>query len=257
MADKVTTKTRPRKPTARQAFELNIADANMLVALAKLLQNQRSRKMRVELQRKIGSALGIAAKCQADLDCLQNDQVFVTFLPGHADWRGRLTEEKLRPLLRQALVAACAAVETFCADRVMELYPRALQERVSRLLLLPMTIGDWERIEASYTRERWGIRKMVEEHIRVKASPAPAQIGELFALVGITGLFPKIDTYRKVGKGSSTEALDRIVNRRNVIAHTGDRKGRGRAVITVAEVEADLRCLKEIIEGLDSTTAPG
>lgn len=119
----------------------------MLVSLAKLLQNQRTRKMRVELRRRIGAALDIAVKRQSEHECLRNEQVFVTFLPGQArpgqaEWRSRLTEENLRPLLRQSLVAACAALETFCADRVSERYPRALRDREPRLLLLPMTIGD-------------------------------------------------------------------------------------------------------------------
>ncbi|MFB6829275.1 hypothetical protein [Streptomyces hydrogenans] len=67
-------------------------------------------------------------------------------------------------------------------------------------------------------------------------------------------MFPEIDKIRKVGKGSSTAELERIVERRNLIAHTADRSGRGRAPIAVAEVEADLAIIKAIIGALDQLT---
>jgi hypothetical protein len=39
-----------------------------------------------------------------------------------------------------------------------------------------------------------------------------------------------------------------------LIAHTGDRSGRGRAAITTAEVEADVGTLISIIGALDEET---
>ena len=105
----------PRRPSAREAFDLNMADAEMLVALPGLLSNQRSRRMRSELRQRVGGALSMPKGKWDALECLENEQLFITFKPGHAAWRDRLTEINLRPLLRQALVAACAALETFCA----------------------------------------------------------------------------------------------------------------------------------------------
>ncbi|HUJ80656.1 MAG TPA: hypothetical protein VLW83_02170 [Candidatus Acidoferrales bacterium] len=115
----------PPKMSARDAFDLNIQDAQMLVELASLLSNRRTRRMRRELRERIGDALSIPQRRRVDLECLENEKVFVTFMPGHADWRDRLDDVGLRPLLRQALVAGCAAVETFCADRIMERYSEA------------------------------------------------------------------------------------------------------------------------------------
>lgn len=75
---------------------------------------------------RLGDALSLPQKYWDELECLENDRVFVTFKPGHATLREKLQEPNLRPLLRQALVAACAAIETFCADRVMERYSTAI-----------------------------------------------------------------------------------------------------------------------------------
>lgn len=52
--------------------------------------------------------------------------------------------------------------------------------------------------------------------------PVPAQICQPFLLVGKSGCFPQIDKSRKVAKRASTQVLKRIVERRNLIAHTGD-----------------------------------
>lgn len=247
----------PTKMSAREAFDLNMQDAEILVELARLLSNHRKRRMRRELRERLGSALSLAKRHWGELECLENERVFVTFKPGHANWRDRLTEPSLRPLLRQALVAACAAVETFCADRVMELYPGAIKQDPppSRLLELSLTVEDYLTIDSKYIKKGWGLRKVIELEVQQRASPAPAQIGQLFGLVGKKKIFPSIDKLRKVPAKTSEDQLDLIVQRRNLIAHTGDRLGRGRASITVDEVEADLAVIVEIIDALDRITA--
>jgi hypothetical protein len=244
------------KTTSRNAFDLNIADAKMLVELAKLLSNRRTRRMRVELRERIGQALSIPRRRWGEMECLENDQVFVTFKPGHASLREQLDDHNLRPLLRQSLVAACAAIETFCADRVMELYSIAVKwsPQPPRLLGLTMTVEDYLFIQEKYQRRGWGLRQVVELEVRKRASPAPSQIGELFGIVGERNLLNRVDARRKMAKGSSASTLERIVERRNLIAHTGDRKGKGRATISVDEVEADLETIVSIVSALDEET---
>ena len=244
--------------SARAAFDLNIQDAKMLVELASLLSNQRTRRMRRELRERLGDALSIPQKRRGDLECLQNEKVFVTFMPGHGAWRDRLDDVGLRPLLRQALVAGCAAVETFCADRVMERYSAAIKQTPppSRLLELSLTVDQYLTIQETYQKAGWGLRKVIEMEVRQRASPAPAQIGQLFALVGEKALLARVDTQRRVLKGTTETELSRIVERRNLIAHTGDRSGRGRAAITTAEVRADVDTLISIIDALDKQTKP-
>jgi hypothetical protein len=121
------------------------------------LSNQRVRRMRRELRERLGDALSIPQKHRDDLECLENERVFVTFKPGHAGWRDRLTDVDLRPLLRQALVAGCAAVETFCADRVMERYSPAVKQAPppSRLLELSLTVDQYLTIQERYQKTGW------------------------------------------------------------------------------------------------------
>ncbi|MFE1149783.1 HEPN domain-containing protein [Streptomyces albidoflavus] len=248
----------PPKLTAREAFNLNLEDAEILVDLARTLVNKRQRRMRREKRERLGDALSLPRKNWDELECLENDRVFVTFKPGYAPLREKLQEPNLRPLVRQALVAACAAIETFCADRVMERYGSAIasQPPPGGLLELSLTVGDYLSIDEKYEKRGWGLRQVVELEVRQRASPAPSQIGQLFSLVGEKRVLTRVDKRRKVAVGDSTAELDRIVARRNLIAHTGDRSGRGRATISVDEVEADLATIVSIVDALDHETKP-
>jgi hypothetical protein len=213
--------------------------------------------MRRELRERLGAALDLPVRDWAELDCVESDDLFAVVKPRSRVDRGLLSETGLRPLLRQSLVAACAAVETFVGDRVMERLRGALDNDPppTRLLDLPMTVGDWLWIEEVYERRRWGLREIIEVEVRRIASPAPSQIGIAFGLVGERSLWRRVDQRRRVAHGDSEKALDRIYERRNRIAHQGDRAGRGRATISVAEVEADLACIASLMEALDRETS--
>lgn len=246
-----------RKPTARQAFDDNLADAEALVAVVRALQNRRVRRLRREMRDRLGDALGLPKKQWDQLDCVESDDLFAILKPGGRFDRDSMSEPRMRPLLRQALVAACAAIETFVGDRAMERLRGALDAdpRPTRLLDLPMTVGDWLWIDESYERRRWGLREVVDLEIRRLASPAPSQIGLVLSIVGEKKLWQRVDKRRSVKQGESAEALDRIYKRRNKIAHQGDRLGHGRATISIAEVVSDLQCIASIVDALDAETA--
>lgn len=245
------------KPKARDAFNDNLKDAEALVSIACSLKNQRQRRMRRELREKLGAGLKVAKKDWGDMDCIESDDFFVVLKPGSRLNRDSLSETNLRPLLRQALVAACAAVETFVGDRIMERLGSTLTEdpRPTRLDDLPMTVGDWIDIEKRYERRKWGIREVIEIEVRRLASPSPSQIGIAMGIVGEKKLWKRIDVRRGTRNGTSEAQLDAIYQRRNRIAHQGDRAGRGRASITAEEVDADLAAIAEIVDALDTETS--
>jgi hypothetical protein len=244
-----------RKPKSREAFDLNMNDAETLVSIAKLLENERTNRMRAELRSRVGIALRIPKARHSALECLENQQVFITFKPGAAHLKSSLAQERLRPLLRQAIVAGCAAVETYVADRTMELLGPVLRakEMPPRLLELTMTVQQYLKVQ-SYQRTNWGLRDLIEDQVLLKASTSPSSIGMLMSMVGVPKVWTAVNAKRGVAKGASEAALETITQRRNRIAHSGDRQGRGRALITVDEVERDLSCLVEIVTALDEVT---
>lgn len=136
----------------------------MLIATA--FPNRRVRRMRRELRERVGWALGIRSQQQSELDCIQNERVFLLFMkPDHLS---RDHFEDTRPLLRQAIVVACAAFETYVADKVIDRVGAALKSDPipKRLRDVPLTLGYWSEIERKYRRRTWEIRLVVEEAIR-------------------------------------------------------------------------------------------
>lgn len=246
---------RTPKPKPIASFETNMADAMSLVAYAQSFTNRRKRRMRSELRNGIGEVLKIAQKDRAHLDCLESDDLFVVFKPSaHVDRDGF---SDLRPLLRQALVAGCAALETYVADTGMKFVGAALRsdEPPRRIQDIPLSVGRWLEIEEQYERKGWGLRRVVEEHFREISSPAPSQIGAILSSIGVVSWAKKVDAERGVTQGNTVTELDRITARRNRIAHTGDRVGQGRASLEVNEVQGDLAIITEVVEAIDQILA--
>lgn len=63
-------------------------------------------------------------------------------------------------------------------------------------------------------------------------------------------MLKKVDGNRKVAKGTSERQLRELTERRNRIAHSGDRSGSGRAHIDINDVTAHVGTAKGIVESL-------
>lgn len=169
-------------------------------------------------------------------------------------WPERTFDDQ-KPLLRQALVAACAAAETYLADKIME----AVRQKTSsvsaappRLQKLPLTVGEWLYLEQNYTYRRRGLHERVIEHyVREMTSTAPSQVGAMLSLVGVEKWTAAMDHHRGVAKGESERMLVRVTERRNKIVHTGDRQGRGRAPLTIPQVKDDLAGLESVVDAIE------
>lgn len=207
--------------------------------------------MRLELRQRIGGALKMSAEDRDILDCLESKDLFVIFQPGGNLDRSRFDD--LRPLLRQALVAACAAFETYVADKTMESVGVILREGKlpPRMGDISLTVRHWAEIEGKYMRRGWGIRPIIDEHIRLTSSTAPNSIGSVLSTVGVKDWSKRVDKARGVEKNTTVRQLESITLRRNVIAHSADRKGRGRAPINVAYVEEQLEIIEEVVDALE------
>jgi len=108
--------TGKRQLTPMEVFEANIGDAERLIAFARSLENSR-RWTRATKRQAIGAALGIARKHQGSLGCVESPDVFVVLKPSSALKLEHFSERELRPLLRQAVVAISAAVESYVAEK--------------------------------------------------------------------------------------------------------------------------------------------
>src|SRR4051812_30320559 len=101
------------KLTPIEVFEDNIGDAERLLHLTRILLNTRTRQMRRERREAFGPAMKLPRKAWPALDCVESSDLLIVLKPdGDAD-RDHFSEPQLRPLLRQAIVAIAAAVESY------------------------------------------------------------------------------------------------------------------------------------------------
>ena len=241
----------PSTPRPIDVFEENLADAEVLLKFADGLQTQRTRKLRVERRDKVGRALGMTKDERAEIDGAESDHLFVLLKAGSPFTREDFTEVALSPLLRQAVVAVSAAIETWVADRAAEFAGEALKARHDRLSRVPLDLGTVLDIESRYQRRSWGYRDVLISHVQAMASPSPGQIGQVFALVGRPIKWGVIDNSRRVDKGQSESALTEIYARRNQIAHSADRGGRSRRTIAADEVRGYVDSARSIVEAIE------
>jgi len=244
---------RPAERSPSDVFEDTIADAERLVLLSEALQNERKRRMRRERRQAISSAVRTSKRDQQLLDIAENDQVLIVLKPNSRCTAQHFEEIELRPLLRQAVVAIAAAVESYVAEKAKAFVPDACraQEPPKRLLDITLTVDDLLDIERRYTRRAWGHYALIWQHIDHAASANPASIGKVFSLVGKTGIWKKVDNCRGVKQGESERQLGLLARRRDTIAHTGDRRGGGKAAIDAREVSAYLANARAIVQALE------
>lgn len=242
--------TRKPQPKPIEVFEANISDARRLIAFAQALENGR-RWTRVERRQAVGDALGIAKKHQRDLACVESADVFVVIKPGSSVLVQHFTEQELRPLLRQAVVAISAAVESYVAEKASSYISQALDSRPDRLKDVLVSLDHVIEIEERYERRRWGHRALLEEHIEREASPAPSQIGIVFSTVGQRDVLKNVDKARGATSGTSARQLQALYDRRNKIAHTGDRTQSGRAALSLGDVEEFFAHAVDVVHAME------
>jgi hypothetical protein len=235
-------------------FEDNIADAERLIALTRVLLNTRTYRMRRELRDSFGEAMRVPRKKWDELDCVESADVFLLLKPGGRAAREHFTEPQLRPLLRQSVVAISAAVESYVAEKACSLLSRAMKmdPLPARLREVSVSLEDVLWIEQNYERRGWGHRALIRQYLVAESSSDPDQIGRVFSTVGKSGLWPSVDKHRNTSKGVSEKQARALAERRNQIAHSGDRVGRGRALLTLEEVEGFYTNAKATVEAIDA-----
>lgn len=208
--------------------------------------------MRQELRFRVGNALKIPAGTRAKMDCLESNDLFVVMKPSGSLTRNQFSD--LQPLLRQSVVVACAAFETYLADKAMEFVGSNLRSGniPNRMKEINLTVGHWAAIE-EYDRRGWGIRRIIEEHLREQSSAAPNNIGLVLSTIGVKSWATKVDSVRGVSKNTTVNQMQEIAERRNLIAHGADKKARGSRQINakLEEVQAEIAIIEEVADAIE------
>jgi len=89
--------------------------------------------MRRELRESVGTALKLPQREWDKLDCVESGEVFVVLKGDGTIRREHFDEQELRPLLRQAIVAIAAAVESYVAEKACSRISSAWDKPPDRL----------------------------------------------------------------------------------------------------------------------------
>jgi hypothetical protein len=246
---------RPKQQTPLERFTTNLSDAELLLTVADGFVNRRSNRMRSELREGLSAVLRVPKRDRERLELLESSHLWLLFKPGTPLHPSHL--EDLSPLLRPAIVMACAALETLVADLVISHLRAALAADVApkRLRQVTLSVEQLLDIRDRYERQQWGLRSAVERWIEREASTAPNKIGELWSTVGLdSGVLSRVDGHRKLPRGTTQQQLTDITKRRNRIAHAADRVKTRRATLTVAETRSAVDSLRDIGKALVAVT---
>lgn len=247
---------RPKATPALHQFETSIADAELLVALAQALTSKRRRNMRSERRTRVAEAFDVRKSEYGRLALVESDDLWVVFKPAATLLPAQLQDTS--PLLRPAIVSACAALETFVADTAIAELKRVfnVNDAPSRFRDIPFTVGQWLLVEDKFKRTKWGVRRIVEDWLRKNASTAPSKIGEVLSTVGLNNGWSKsVDRLRQVSPGSTERQLAAITERRNAIAHRSDWTGSKQKAISVSETVEFITFVRSVATALDQHCA--
>lgn len=236
-----------RKPTALEAFQDNFAEA---------LTNTRKYRMRKELREKIGESLRVGKNGWDKLDCIESPEVFVVLMPESRFSRDQFQHQEA--MLRQAVVAGCTALETYVGDKTIA-EVRKIIGRTNRsgplpspLAALELRLDTWEKVER-FQRRRLAITDhFIRDEIRERSSTHPQRIKELLKMAGVEDPLSLIDEARGLVRGTTHRELETLNERRNRIAHSGDRNGRGRARIDAPTVRTGLDQIEAIVHATET-----
>ncbi len=158
-------------------------------------------------------------------------------------------------LLRAAIVFIVSAMDTYFHDRIKYGISRASEKGMPDALSRHrITIGDLENWESSRRRGNV-IRNWITDHLASVPLQSPDRIAEYMRYIGIEQLWNKVEP-DNLKRNKLLQKLNEIIDRRNKIAHEGDRLS-GRSTekrlrdITVDQVNKWVDFIKLLVRTVD------
>jgi len=172
----------------------NLEDAERMLAFAAGLSDIRVRRMRADQKQTLGAALHVPSDRRESLERAEGAEAWIIIKPGANLRRDMFGAEALKPLVRQSVVVAAAAVEVYIAARVNGI----LQEMLASPALSPAA------------------REVLVNAIEIRSSAAPSMIRGAFRRLGIDVDLTKI----RIEDGAlASDVLGQLAEVRNRIAH--------------------------------------
>lgn len=229
-------------------FQHNFAAAENLIRLYDLLAGPTSDVNETqEAVRAVRASLGIPDGERVFSLC--NDRLFLVAREAAQVSDSFFHEHNLASLLRQAVVAACSALDAYFNDKFRENVMTVLliKKRYApkELRNLVMTFDDYLSLE-SWADPRQRLQQILEKNLERKTLSNANGITEIAEILGIKDFWERVG--RECGEKPSDlrRRIDEIAARRNDIVHRADRpkdhqKADGSGLQTISRAWVNLR----------------
>ena len=220
---------------SRDVFEAQFKSAEMLLRVYRLLESDEGPQ----------TGHAVLKQYRDMIQCTPNEELilllnalFVGIVREGADMRpAHFRKESLDLLLRQAVVAACSALDVFL-PHLLEMHLADVVRIRQRNFLPPndKVVGDlfrdfhlkldeiWPFAEEPDPDVRWDIiAKRVLDHCRTKTFSNEQGIHQVVAILGVEKPWERIAERAGEKEAAVKDRLNKVVNRRNDIIHRADR----------------------------------
>lgn len=221
-------------PTPFADFETNFRSAETLLKVYRLLDTPDGPQTQHALMQKVRELL--MARDDEEIIVLVNE-LFLGIVRENADVRPAIFRpDSLNMLMRQAVVAACSAIDVY--------YPAMLREHMPRVIAVKQrNFLPTDRTTRDFTKD---FRLSLDETLRMLSDAQPENVlGNLFVefltgktlsntqgvtvslqILGVEEPWNKIAQHLGQPVAALREQFEALVNRRNDIVHRGDRSRR-------------------------------
>ena len=235
------------------AFRQNIKAAEKMIRLHELLAGKNVRGIRKERAAALKKALRWRKADQIDRS--ENAYLYIVIRRADAVTRSDFGAKQLEFLLRQAVVAACSAMDCYFLEKVEEhiwtVYSKKGAESPPDLLRLRIRMEDYLKAEG-YTRKGWAIKAGMMNSIQYSSFQSPDAIKDRLQLLGVKDFWS--DVARELGRRPSElrNQVKEFVERRNQIVHKGDRPRNKTLPIDLNWVRRRTALVDRVVNAADS-----
>lgn len=209
-------------------FNQNFAVAKSLIQLYELFHGMRRVDLKEELRFAICSFWG--SPQHAAMKPSMNDRVLVVAKAAAKVPESLTLEGGLNFLLREAVVVACTALESFYGDALRENVLTIVQARKTRadesLRKLTFTLGDYISIQ-QYDDQDYRLKQIILKNFERATLYDAASIERIAQILTIRNFWEEIERITGNKAAEFKRLLGELIHRRNQIAHRADRPEEG------------------------------
>ncbi len=220
--------------------------------MRELLAGKNVRKIRTERAAALKRAL--RWRNAEQIDRSQNEYLYIVLRGAAQVDRTYFDSRQLEFLLRQAVVAACSAMDCYFLEKVEEniwaVFAKKGAESPVELLRLRITMGDYLQAQ-SYTRKGWALKRAMMNSTRFASFQSPDAIAERLQLLGVKSFWNDVAREVSMRPGKLKGQMKELTERRNQIVHKGDRPGNRPQPVDLQWVKRRIQLVDRVVRAAD------